>query len=213
MANYFKYFPKFTYDDEVVRDITKRPKFLDDLARDPYTLLPYTIKEGETPHEISNLYYGSPIFVWLIYLANNMLDPYHDWPLTTLYLERTIIEKYRDLAQANAGTAFRTSRGLSSTDTLSDRDVLEWTQYVPAPSEQSNVNNTDNKNVLYYYNAEGNKITSDTFFFSGQDKSGWFPRRIYDEEDRLNEAKRDIVLINKEYRDLAIKNLKDAMRS
>lgn len=212
MANYFKYFPKLTYQDEVVRDITKRPKFLDDLAQDAYTFLPYTVKDGETPHEVAQYYYGSPIYVWLVYMSNDIIDPYHDWPMETRYLERSIVAKYRTLAEENASTTFRSNRGLSDTDSLSDRDVLEWTQYIPSPEDQEDATNTDNKNVLYYYNAEGDRVSRDTYFYSGQDFSAWSPRRIYAEEDRLNEAKRDIRLINKEYRDLAMKNLKDAMR-
>jgi hypothetical protein len=100
-------------------------------------------------------------------------------------LEKTIVKKYK--AQAEA----------SEKRTLKDREVLEWTK-----------NTTTNDNILYYYDAEGIRITRDTYLYGNVQAADWTVRRIYEEELELNEAKRDIRLLNKAYADVAVKNLK-----
>lgn len=194
MANYFKYFPKINYQGEVLRDITTRPKFLDELAQDPYSFLPYTIKDGETAHEVSQYYYGSPVYVWMIYLANDMVDPYFDWPISDAEVEKTIVKKYKDQAEASDGTG------------LTPQEVIEWS----LRTEKNGQLFRDN--ILYYYDATGTKITIDTYLYGGVNVNDWFPMRVYEYEIEKNEAKRDIRLLNKEYVNTAMANLKNAMR-
>ena len=196
MANYFKYFPKLNYQGEVLRDITTRPKFLDDLAQDPYSFLPYTIKSGETAHEVSQYYYGSPIYVWAIYLANDIVDPYFGWPITDTEVEKTISKKYKSQAEASDG------------EELSAQEVLEWS----LRTEKNGELFTDN--ILYYYNVndEDDKITVDTWLYGGVTTNDWYPMRVYQYEMMTNESKRDIRLLNKEYLSLAMANLKSAMK-
>lgn len=195
MANYFKYFPKLNYQGEVLRDITTRPKFLDDLAQDPYSFLPYTIKDGETAHEVSQYYYGSPIYVWAIYLANDIVDPYFGWPITDSEIEKTISKKYKTQAEASDGEG------------LSAQEVLEWS----LRTEKNGELFTDN--ILYYYSVDDadDKITVDTWLYGGITKNDWYPMRVYQYEMMTNESKRNIRLLNKEYLSLAMANLKSAM--
>jgi len=188
MANYFKHFPLLTYNKEVIRDITKRVKFLDDLNNDPLSFMPYTVKDGESAQDISYYYYGSPIYVWIIYVANGIIDPLIEWPLSTRDLERTIVKKYKTRAETSEGTS------------LKYQGVLDWTK-----------NATINDNIVYYYNNEGRKISVDTYLYGGVEVADWSARRIYDEEIIKNEEKRDIQLLNKEYLDVAMDNLKEIL--
>lgn len=185
MSKYFDYFPELKYGDKVLRDITKNITIFDDIESDPYSYLPYTLRDGESAEQVAEYYYGSPRYVWLVYHSNNITDPYFDWPLSQDDLEKTIVKKYK--AQAEA----------SEERTLKDREVLEWTK-----------NTTTNDNILYYYDAEGIRITRDTYLYGGVEAADWTVRRIYEEELELNEAKRDIRLLNKAYADVAVKNLK-----
>ena len=121
MVKYFENFPQITYDGRKVRDITRRNRFLKSLATNPYVFLPYTVKEGERAEDIANDYYGSVDYVWLVYMANNIIDPYHEWPMDQRTFQNYIIDKYREQS-GREGNA-----------------VIDWTQ------------EDDDVNVVYYY--------------------------------------------------------------
>jgi hypothetical protein len=94
MSTYFRYFPETKHTNKVLKDITKRARFLDTVASTPFVFLPYTVKEGERAEELSYYYYGTTDYVWMVYMANNIVDPYQDWPMSQRDLDKYIEEKY-----------------------------------------------------------------------------------------------------------------------
>jgi hypothetical protein len=122
MSNYFSKFPIIKYDNIFVRDLTKRTKFIEKNFSNPYIFLPYTVKEDEKPEDIAYYYYGSTDETWLVLLANNIIDPYHEWPLNEEQFNKYLIQKYENISG-------RTGYG-----------VVDWT---------SNEMNDDN--ILFYY--------------------------------------------------------------
>ena len=122
MSRYFTYFKKIEYQEKEIRDITNRSKIREDLLSDPFIYLPYTINDGEKPETVAQLYYGSVDDTWLVLLANNITDPYHDWPLNDEEFDQYFINKYSEYSRK---TGF---------------DVVRWGQ---------NVNAKDN--IIYYY--------------------------------------------------------------
>ena len=189
MSRYFQYFPKIKYGDKVMTDITKNVRLLDDIESDPYAFLPYTVGDEESPEDIALYYYEDINHVWLVYASNKIVDPYFQWPLSNKVLESTIQKKYK--AQAEQATGGE----------MSPQSVLQWTQDEDRPG-----------NIVYYYGSEGTKITVDTYTNGVENESiasaDWTAMRIYDEELRLNEDKRDIRLLNREYTKTATRNLK-----
>lgn len=119
---YFENFPEVVYDGKRVKDITRRNQFVRGLQNNPLLYMPYTVEEGERAEDIANFYYGSVDYVWLIYMANNIIDPYHEWPLNTIEFNDMLIEKY---AEASG---------------LTGQDVLDWTR----------TDDTED-NIVYYY--------------------------------------------------------------
>ncbi len=109
MSRYFKYFPTTTYNNRSVLDITRRVKVVESLANDPYAFLPYTISEGDRPEDVAFYYYGDQNLVWMIYLANNIMDPYSQWPLSNDELESSVIKKYSRDPITFANTAVNTT--------------------------------------------------------------------------------------------------------
>jgi len=95
---YFKNFPVIEYQGRRVRDITRRSSFLRAVQNNPYLYYPYTIKSNERAEDIALSYYGSVDYVWLIYLSNNMMDPYHDWPMNEQTFNDYLVEKYSELS-------------------------------------------------------------------------------------------------------------------
>lgn len=94
MSRYFQYFPLISYNNRTVVDITRKVKVVDSLLSDPYAFLPYTINEGDRPEDVAYYYYGDQNLVWLVYIANSIVDPYSQWPLSNDDLENTVQKKY-----------------------------------------------------------------------------------------------------------------------
>jgi hypothetical protein len=118
---YFQDFPTITYEGQRVRDITRRNNFSQFVASNPMLFMPFTVKEGEKPEDIANYYYGSVDYTWLVYMSNNIIDPYHQWPMAEADFNNYLIEKY---------------------GTQSGRvgeEVVEWTK------------EDNGENIIYYY--------------------------------------------------------------
>lgn len=122
MSNYFENFPTINYQGRNVRDITRRNKFLKSVTTNPLLFLPYTVKEGERPENIAYNYYGSTDYTWLVYLSNNIVDPYHQWPLSEEDFHKYLIQKYE-------AQSLRTGY-----------EVIDWMQ-----------NENIEDNIVYYY--------------------------------------------------------------
>jgi hypothetical protein len=123
MANYFRYFPTVTYDGQTVTNITRRVKVAEKLQADPYAFLPYLVTDDDRPEDIARLYYGDVNKVWMVYLANNIIDPYTQWPLSNEQFEATIRKKYAynvsftgDKVNTSTDTITITAHRLKTTD-------------------------------------------------------------------------------------------------
>ena len=82
------------YGNALATNITIRMK-MDSATRDKRMVFhPYVITEGERPDTIAEHYYGDPYFAWLIYYANEIIDPYFEWPLSQKDFEKLIVKKY-----------------------------------------------------------------------------------------------------------------------
>lgn len=175
MSRYFRYFPRITYDGKVATNITRRVRVQERLLSDPYLFLPYTIKNDESPEELAYLYYGDAAMSWLILLANDILDPYEQWPMSQDKFYQYLIDKYAE----QAGTT-----GYA---------VVAWTQ-----------NQSITDNVVYYEDATGTQISPSTYTLSQTldpefVTGNWTPVRVYEYEDLANEAKRNIRVVDKRY--------------
>lgn len=96
MSKYFENFPTVEYEGQTVTDITRRNSFTKVVSTNPLLYLPYTVEEGERPEDIAQFYYGSTDYTWLVYLSNNIIDPYHEWPKSQAEFNDYIIAKYKE---------------------------------------------------------------------------------------------------------------------
>lgn len=118
---YFENFPVIEYQGRKVRDISRRASFARALANNPTLYYTYTVKEDERAEDIALEYYGSVDYVWIVYMANNIIDPYYEWPMDTQTFNDYMVDKY----QAESGRI--------------GEDVLDWTKDL-----------TIDENILYY---------------------------------------------------------------
>ena len=188
MSRYFTHFPKIRYDDEVIRDITRRTNFVQSNLANPFMFLPYTTKSDEKPEDVALYYYGSVDYTWIVLMANNIIDPYHEWIMSDETFNKYLIAKYQEASGAK------------------DYDVIRWTQ-----------NTLITENILYYYKYLGNdfgnameKISVDSIDVV-ENPGSYIPYRIYDFEHDTNENRREIKLIDKRYIDQITKEFKGIM--
>ena len=108
MSNYFNRFPFILYaltgnsanNPLIVRNIFFRLKIIDLLETNTLVYYPYYIKENESPEIIAYKYYKDIEKHWLVLLANKIVDPQFDWPLSDNSFQKYIINKYGSIAQA-----------------------------------------------------------------------------------------------------------------
>lgn len=97
---YFYKFPKTTYNNALCTDITKRVTILDVYNNDPTNYHKMTIVNSIRPDHIADQYYNDPMFDWLVYLGNGIIDPYYGWYLDTDDFNKYIVKKYGSIEQA-----------------------------------------------------------------------------------------------------------------
>lgn len=180
--NYFKYFPKIIYNDKSVVNITRRTKILEQLYSSPLSFFSYSVKENERPEDIALYYYDDIGKVWLVFLANNIIDPGTQWPLNDIDFEKMLILKYK----------------IKSNET-SETGIINWVK-----STVSHYENDEGIRLTkdtYDLNNMLNLI----------DESEWTAVKIYDHELKLNDQKRNIFLFNKVYASQAEAELKELL--
>ena len=130
--NYFRYLPKVAYDIKgtstpyytEATNIMVRQKIIDAIKNKIVTLYPYRVEDGDRPDIIATMYYGSPSFTWLVFMINDIKDPYYDWPLTTIEWESYMKAKYGglDTAQSTVHEYYQIIRSATTNDTMVDDD-------------------------------------------------------------------------------------------
>jgi len=106
MAGYFNFFPSTEYANTIVTNVISKVKFDQSVQKNLAIFYPYTVEQGERPDQIAARYYGSPELDWVIYLANDIMDPYYDWPLSQAQLYDYITAKYGSVSAAESKIVF-----------------------------------------------------------------------------------------------------------
>jgi hypothetical protein len=175
MANYFRNLPRVGYDINgtgkdsflSVTNIMKRVKFKPSVLEDISNYYPYFIKEGERPDIIAHAEYGNIGYAYLIMLINDIQDPNFDWPLSSQIFEKFIINKYGSVTLAIAG-------------------IKHYYQIVRA--EVARTETSERVPEV--------KFAVDETTYDALDSADRSTLTDYDYEVELNDAKREIRLIN-----------------
>ena len=112
MSEFFSNYPRIAYDisgnNSTVPDYTVavnlmiRNKLKTAVEDDVAIYYPYIVPEGMRPDVLSFQYYGDTIYTWAIYLMNNIIDPYWEWPLSYKDLRSYLIDKYGSIETAKS---------------------------------------------------------------------------------------------------------------
>ena len=75
-------------------DITRKVRFKDLVKRYNVTFDYYDVQSGQTPEFLAKAFYNDEKLHWVLLLANDVMDYYHDWPLTNATFDRNLQELY-----------------------------------------------------------------------------------------------------------------------
>lgn len=151
MAEYFTFFPDVKHTNEIIKNITLRARIHDYIRGNPRVFLPYVVEGDLRPEDVALHYYGSTRHTWLVYLSNDIIDPYHDWVMNNTDLTKYIIRKYEECA-----LLYYRNNGYPTMDKPTDLQILAFTQ-----------NATINENIVEYrrYDNEDISISPDSYQF------------------------------------------------
>lgn len=166
MARFFYNFPKIDYKfaDGTTRnlaDLNVKFNLSDASKRTDALFYPFTWREGDRLDILADKYYKSSDFYWLVMMANEVYDAFHDIPMDSNIFVKYLVNKYKE--QSNQ---------------LNDEDVLEYCL----------------STIHHYEDEDGYWIDLETFTTKGNTKS----ISIYDYEFSINEAKKQIKLVDDE---------------
>ena len=87
MSFYFKTFPKVNYSLKkknnplLLTNITARFKIRDTLKNFSAIYYDYLVQDHDRPDLVAFKYYGDETLDWVLFLINDIIDPYYDWPM------------------------------------------------------------------------------------------------------------------------------------
>ena len=127
---YFANFPRIPYDNYGTGDFRLTPNILKRIAvranvKTTTSLFDtYDVKEGETPELIADKLYGNPEFHWVVLMMNDVVDRYHQWPMSRRQFLAHLNDKYTnvdgvhhyEISQSSGDTNIKINIGTSNTD-------------------------------------------------------------------------------------------------
>jgi hypothetical protein len=91
---YFAKFPLISYANNAAVNIVERAKITDNVFNNPYVWYKYDIRNFERPDQIADFYYNDEFMDWLLYLSNQIVDPYYEWYMSDDVFFAYIVKKY-----------------------------------------------------------------------------------------------------------------------
>lgn len=127
---YFDMFPNIYYSAKgdgkftIMKDIMSRVKLIAGVKENILGFDYYDVKDGETPEMIAHKYYGDPNLHWTILVANDIIDYYEEWPMSTQRFEEFVFDKYEnpqavhhyEITQTSGDTSITIDVGMNTTE-------------------------------------------------------------------------------------------------
>jgi len=127
---YFDMFPNIYYSAKgdgkftIMKDIMSRVKLIAGVKENILGFDYYDVQDGETPEMIAHKYYGDPNLHWTILVANDVIDYYEDWPMSTQRFEEFVFNKYSnpqavhhyEITQTSGDASVTIDVGMNTTD-------------------------------------------------------------------------------------------------
>lgn len=206
---YFNTLPKILTPDQngnyiALTNILTRATLVEELQNNPMLFYQYSIQDGDTPEIIAEKYYDDPYKYWIVLYSNQIMDPVWNWPLQYEQFLDYIDNKYATDAM-NAG-----------------KTPMEYTQTTVHAYEEV-ITTIDNHSEVSTEKVIPLDLTSYNAFIetnntytlpSGLTSTVRKTKRavsLYDYEYELNESKRAIKIMDKNFVNQMEQQLKTVM--
>ena len=187
---YFRHFPIIEYNTKIARNIIARPRLKESILNNPLAFYEYVVENDMRPDQVASYYYDDPEMIWLVFIANDIVDPYYQWPLSNSQFDAHMAEKYGTLETARA-------------------KIIHYKQVNPNRNNEP-TGTIISKETYDLHVTEGTVTT-----LAGVTKEVRFenykPVYAYDHELELNEEKRQIRLVDYRMAGRASELLRKAM--
>jgi hypothetical protein len=207
---YFENFPNlyYTFDSErtqfyTLKNIFTRVNMISSVLQNSLVYYQYAYKDSDTLENLAYKYYGDPLRHWIIIFANLIIDPYFDLPLKQDDFANNVILAYGSEANAQSQLAFY------------QQNTTITTTYQGQTNTQSYLASITTTPFTYSFStgevipaslpALGDTITTYEGEATAPDGSTVLTTTtltaisIYDNLAAINEAKRNIVLVDASY--------------
>lgn len=226
MSRFFDLFPTTIYDlsgkkypnYQRVTDILFRTAVVREALTNSSAYTKYVIRDGDTPEILAAKAYDDPEAHWIILYANELIDPQYDWPMRESVFPKYIADKYRTAAETDLGSPLEDYQIVAWTqDRTNDASVHHYEKVIKKFNSTTQTTNetrfTINKSKLttnelpvpydYYDNlADEQSVVPINLSIKGQTIIETTYRDFityYDYENELNEQRRNIRILKKEY--------------
>lgn len=183
---YFDTLPKIIqYDNKgigrVFTNLLARASVIPELLKNPAIYYRYDIQEGDTPEIIAHKYYGDSYRYWIVLLANEILDPQWEWPMSGQVFQNYITAKYPDF------NVYSTTHHYEKTLTQYDFGTNTTTTNTVEIDEDTYISLEETTKTFSLPTGDVSVTVSKTAV------------NYYDYEEKLNESKRNINILNSNY--------------
>lgn len=205
---YFKKLPNIEYhanlvdtnsslDTVTAKNFFRRGKIRADIFQNTSFFTKYTIVGDERPDQVSEKFYGTPLYDWVILTVNNILDVYNEWPLSQQALYDYLIQKYESEENLYSVKHYKTLEIRNSLNQIVQKsDVIVDEVFY-------NKLAVDGSAALEYYDENLGVVIQK----AGADIS--IPVSFLDYEEELNDKKRNIFILRQRYLQDALNDLED----
>jgi hypothetical protein len=208
---YFNTLPKVLTPDQngnyiLMTNILTRAKLIEELQDNPMLFYKYNIQDGDTPEIVAEKYYDDPYKYWIVLYSNQIMDPVWNWPLNYEQFLDYINSKYATEADDAGKTPYE----------YTNTTVYAYQQVITTIDSYSEIS-TEKIIPLDLSTYNSFMETNNTYTLpSGLTCSVRNTKRsvsLYDYEFDLNELKREIKVMDKNYVNQMEEQFKTVMSS
>lgn len=183
---YFQILPKLVVTDpkgnsKLFTNLMARNSIIPSLFNTPLLFYNYDIQDSDTPELIAHKYYGYIERFWLVLFSNQILDPQWEWPMSYSIFNKYLEQKYTDVDVMGLHNYQKTITTIDNASGTSSSEIFE----IDEDTYNTLVESTETYDI-----PNGSSVTVSV------------TKQIinnYTYEFNLNESRRNIKLINKNY--------------
>jgi len=158
---YFSHFPLIEYDSvgqgnpKGVTNLLRRVAVRAKVKTNTALYDTYDVKEGETPEMIADRLYDDVNLHWVVLMFNDIVDRYHQWPMTTGSFNKYVADKYTDInavhhyeiSETSGDRELKIDVGITNDDYPSATPITNYEYEVARQNELRNIKLLDPRYV------------------------------------------------------------------